>query len=82
MNAIEMLKKDHEKVDELFKKVKANEDGDNSDVFVKIKAELDVHAHIEGRSFIRGLSKMETTNQKNRNEGIEEHSQMKCPQRT
>ncbi len=78
MNAIKLLKEDHEKVDELFKKVKANEDGDNSDVFVKIKAELDAHAHIEETIFYpRLLKDGDDDIKKIVNEGIEEHRQMK-----
>ena len=43
MNAIELLKEDHDKVDALFEKVKADEDADHKDTFEKIKAELDVN---------------------------------------
>ncbi len=78
MNAIELLKEDHEKVEELFKKVKANEDGDNSDVFVEIKAELDAHAHIEETIFYPKLIEDgDDEIKKIVNEGIEEHRQMK-----
>ena len=51
MNAIQLLTEDHRRVDKLFQQVKANEDGDNSDVFKQITAELDVHAHIEEAIF-------------------------------
>ncbi|MEP6705095.1 MAG: hemerythrin domain-containing protein, partial [Acidobacteriota bacterium] len=50
-DAIEVLKADHRKVEALFARVKANEDGNNSATFKKIKDELDVHAHIEEAIF-------------------------------
>jgi len=53
MNAIELLKADHDTVDRLFQKVKATEEGEHKELFKKIKAELDVHAHIEEKFFIR-----------------------------
>lgn len=78
MNALELLKNDHDKVEELFEKVKANEDGDNTATFEKIKAELDVHAHIEETIFYPHLLKNGDEDlQKIVNEGIEEHRQMK-----
>ena len=51
MNAIELLKADHDKVDALFEKVKADEDADHRGTFEQIKAELDVHTHIEETIF-------------------------------
>ncbi len=78
MNAIELLKEDHERVEALFEKVKANEDGDNTDVFKQIKAELDVHAHIEETIFYpRLIEEGDEELQKIVKEGIEEHRQVK-----
>ena len=37
MNAIELLKADHDTVDALFQKVKASPDGDHKDLFEQIK---------------------------------------------
>jgi iron-sulfur cluster repair protein YtfE (RIC family) len=78
MNVIELLKADHEKVAELFEQFKANEDGDNGKLFTKIKAELDVHAHVEETVF---YPKMKADGneelQKLVLEGVEEHRQMK-----
>jgi len=77
-DALELLKKDHRKVDGLFSKAKANEDGNNAPVFRKIKAELDVHAHIEEKIFYPYI--LERGDQElNRlvREGIEEHKQIK-----
>lgn len=78
MNAIELLKADHQAVAELFEEVKANEDGDNTGLFEQIKAELDVHAHIEETIFYPKL--MEEGNEELKDivrEGIEEHRQVK-----
>jgi hemerythrin-like domain-containing protein len=78
MNAIELLKADHDVVEGLFAKVKANEDGDNSAVFEKIKQELDVHAHIEETIFYPYLIENGDEELKKITlEGIEEHRQVK-----
>ncbi len=78
MNAIELLKADHEVVAKLFAKVKATEDSDHKAVFQKIKAELDVHAHIEETIF---YPKLQSEGDKDLVdivlEGIEEHRQAK-----
>ncbi len=47
MDAIELLKDDHDKVDRLFQKVKATEEGEHKALFEKIKEELDAHTHID-----------------------------------
>jgi len=78
MNAIELLKEDHDRVEALFEKVKANEDGDNTDTFKSIKEELDTHAHIEEAIFYPRL--MEEGDEELKKivmEGIEEHRQVK-----
>lgn len=78
MNAIELLKEDHDRVDKLFQQVKANEDGDNRDVFEQIKAELEVHTHIEETIFYPYLQENgDEELQKITLEGIEEHRQAK-----
>ena len=78
MNAIELLKADHDKVDALFEKVKANEDADHRDTFEKIKAELDVHTHIEETIFYPKMKEEgDEELQKIILEGIEEHHQAK-----
>jgi iron-sulfur cluster repair protein YtfE (RIC family) len=51
MNALELLKEDHRKVEHLFGKVKATEEDEHKELFEKIKAELDVHTHIEETIF-------------------------------
>jgi iron-sulfur cluster repair protein YtfE (RIC family) len=78
MNAIELLKADHDKVDKLFETVKANEDADHSDTFEQIKAELEVHTHIEETIFYPVLVKDGDEELKKITlEGIEEHHQAK-----
>lgn len=78
MNAIELLKADHDKVEELFKKVKANEDGDNTSLFKQIKAELDAHTHIEEQIFYPKLiAEGDEELKAIVLEGIEEHRQVK-----
>ena len=78
MNAIELLKEDHERVDKLFQKVKADEDGDHKDTFEQIKAELEVHTHLEEKIFYPKLKeKGDEELKKITLEGVEEHHQVK-----
>jgi len=78
MNAIELLKEDHDKVDKLFQKVKANEDADHRDTFEKIKAELEVHTHIEETIFYPKIKEEgDEELKKIVLEGVEEHHQAK-----
>lgn len=77
-NAIELLKKDHDTVEKLFEKIKEHEDGNNAATFKKIKAELDVHAHIEEMIFYPHLlDKGDKELKKIVREGVEEHAQVK-----
>ena len=77
-DALELLKTDHRKVETLFAKVKANEDGNNAATFKKIKEELDVHAHIEENIFYPHLlEKGDKELKKIVREGVEEHGQVK-----
>lgn len=78
INAVDLLKADHDVVEDLFARVKENEDGNNAAVFAKIKAELDVHAHIEETIFYPFLlEKGDKELKKIVREGIEEHRQVK-----
>lgn len=78
MNAVELLKDDHDKVRKLFQSVKESEDERHPAIFKKIKAELDVHAHIEEAIFYPKLQKDGDKELKDIVlEGIEEHRQMK-----
>lgn len=78
MNAIELLKADHKVVADLFKKVEATKESEHPAIFVKIKAELDVHTHIEETIF---YPKLKAEGSKELVdivlEGIEEHRQVK-----
>jgi len=76
MNAIELLKDDHDKVSRLFQKVKATEEGEHKELFKKIKAELDAHTHIEEKIFYPRLKEKEELEDIVL-EGIEEHHQAK-----
>jgi len=76
VNAIELLKEDHDRVDAMFQKVKATEEDEHPDIFKGIKAELDVHAHIEEKIFYPKLIEEGDEELKDIvKEGIEEHHQ-------
>ena len=78
MNAIELLKEDHDRVDKLFQKVKATEESEHLELFEKIKAELDVHTHIEETLvYPKFIEEGDEELQKITKEGIEEHRQAK-----
>jgi hemerythrin superfamily protein len=77
-DATELLKADHDRVDALFQKVKANEDGNNSDTFQKIRQELEIHTHVEEQIFYPNLLENgDEELQKIVREGLEEHGQVK-----
>ena len=78
MNAVELLVADHKVVAGLFAQVKASKDNDHPALFVKIKAELDVHTHVEETIF---YPKLKAEGNKAlidiTLEGLEEHHQVK-----
>lgn len=76
MNAIELLKEDHNKVSRLFQKVKGSEESEHKELFEKIKEELEVHTHIEETIFYPKI-KEEPELEDIVLEGIEEHHQAK-----
>src|SRR3712207_1141342 len=77
MNAIELLKEDHRKVERLFQKVKADQEGkQHQELFEQIKQELEVHTHIEETIFYPKLKENEELKDIVL-EGIEEHHQAK-----
>ena len=77
-DVLELLKEDHRIVDGYFQEVKANEDANHEKTFKKIKAELDVHAHVEEVIFYPHLLKVGSEDlQKIVREGVEEHTQVK-----
>lgn len=78
VNAIDLLKKDHEVVADLFEQVRNTPESKHSGIFTKIKAELDVHAHIEETVLYPRLKKDGTKKLADiTSEGIEEHHQIK-----
>lgn len=77
MNAIELLKQDHDKVDKLFQKVKG-EQGDTRELFEQIRVELEVHTQIEEQIFYPYLLENgDDELQKITKEGLQEHHQAK-----
>jgi hemerythrin superfamily protein len=76
MNAIELLKQDHDKVSRLFQKVKGSEEVKHQELFEQIKQELEVHTHIEETIFYPKI-KEEKELKDIVLEGIEEHHQVK-----
>ena len=78
MNAIELLKEDHDRVARLFQKVKADEDADHRDTFEQIRTELETHTHIEETIFYPKVKEEGDEELKKLVlEGLEEHHQAK-----
>ncbi len=78
MDAIELLKADHKVVADLFAKVEATDESEHPALFEKIKAELDVHTHIEETIYYPKLKADGTKEIVDITlEGIEEHHQVK-----
>ena len=78
MNALELLKADHQKVADLFEQVESTEESQHPALFEKIKAELEIHAHIEETIFypkLRDEGDEELSDIVK--EGLEEHHQVK-----
>ena len=77
MNALELLKQDHQKVAELFKQVEATENlKKHQQLFEQIKTELDTHAHIEETVLYPAFEKHEELKDITL-EAYEEHKQIK-----
>src|SRR4029434_6994401 len=77
MNALELLKTDHQKVKELFKKAEGNtNEKQQKQLFGQIKAELETHAHIEETIFYPAVAKNEDLKDMVL-ESLEEHKQVK-----
>jgi len=78
MKPTDFLKEDHSRVERLFKKVEETPPSEHTALFKQIKAELDVHAHIEETEFYPVLLKRGKKDLKDiTREGIEEHGQAK-----
>jgi len=78
MNAIDLLKEDHDAVDQLFTRCESTSPSKHEGTIRRIKAELETHAHIEEKIFYpacrqRGSKELRDIVA----EGLEEHAQMK-----
>ncbi len=77
MNAVELLKGDHQKVSDLFERVKATEDAKkHARLFEQIQNELDTHSHIEETILYPALKEHEELKDITL-EAYEEHKQIK-----
>ena len=76
MDAFELLKADHKKVNSLFDELEAAAGKDKLRVFDQIKTELELHTHIEETIFYPALEKPEETHDLTL-EAYEEHKMVK-----
>src|SRR6266702_4047897 len=77
MEALEILKKDHQKVKELFKQGQQTEDKkQQKQIFKEIKSELETHARIEETIFYPAMQQHDELKDMVL-ESLEEHKQMK-----
>ena len=76
MDAFELLKADHKKVAELFKRLEAAGGKAKLDVFKQINSELELHTHIEEKIFYPAIEKPEETHDLTL-EAYEEHKVVK-----
>lgn len=76
MDAFELLKADHKKVNELFDQLEAATGKAKLSVFDQIKTELELHTHIEEKIFYPALEKPEETHDLTL-EAYEEHKMVK-----
>lgn len=76
MHALELLKKDHEKVSELFAQAEEAEGKKKQQLFEQIKTELETHTHIEETVFYPKLEQQEELKDIVL-EAYEEHKQVK-----
>jgi hemerythrin superfamily protein len=78
MDALELLKKDHQKVKALFKQAEASRgDKEQRQLFKQIKTELETHTHIEETVFYPAMEKHEELRDMVL-ESYEEHKQVKA----
>ena len=76
MDAFNLLKADHRKVEDLFSQLESARGQTKLRVFDQIKTELDLHAHIEERIFYPALEKPRQTHELTL-EAYEEHAVVK-----
>jgi hemerythrin superfamily protein len=76
MDALELLKQDHQKVKKLFKEAEEANGKKQQQIFDQIKTELETHTHIEETVFYPAVQKHEELKDMVL-ESIEEHKQVK-----
>jgi hemerythrin superfamily protein len=76
MDALELLKQDHQKVKKLFKEAEEADGKKQQQIFDQIKTELETHTHIEETVFYPAVQKHEELKDMVL-ESIEEHKQVK-----
>jgi hemerythrin superfamily protein len=77
MNALEILKQDHQKVKQLFEETSHTSDQNKrKELFDKIDTELEIHAHIEETVFYPALEEHEELKQMVA-EALEGHEEVK-----
>jgi len=76
MDAFELLKKDHEKVSDLFSKIESASGQAKLGLFTQLKGELDLHAHIEETVLYPALENTEEAREITL-EAYEEHNVVK-----
>jgi hemerythrin superfamily protein len=77
MNALEILKQDHQKVKGLFQEAtRAHDQNTRKELFDKIDTELEIHAHIEEKVFYPALEEHEELKDMVA-EALEEHQEVK-----
>jgi hemerythrin superfamily protein len=76
MDALELLKQDHQKVKGLFKEAEEADEKKQKQVFEQIKTELETHTHIEESVFYPAMQKHEELKDMVL-ESLEEHKQVK-----
>lgn len=76
MDALELLKQDHQKVKELFEQAEEAEGKELQNIFDQIKTELETHARIEETVFYPAVQKHEELKDMVL-ESLEEHKQIK-----
>ena len=76
MDALELLKQDHQKVKELFEKAEEAEGKQQEKIFEQIKTELETHARIEETVFYPAVQEHEELKDMVL-ESLEEHKQIK-----
>jgi len=76
MDALELLKQDHQKVKELFEEAEEAEGKEQQDIFEQIKSELETHARIEETVFYPAVQKLDELKDMVL-ESLEEHKQIK-----